>query len=730
MRMKGAFTALLAAMVWSCAGSDGKNGQSGANGQDGQAGQPGQPGQDGQNGAGLTTGINFVVNGVTVAQDGTVTVDYNMTDDQGAAVDANGVYSKGIAKPRFGLGRIDAAGAQYVTLTRSSSGGPTMLNTANANTGTVAESPAKSGHYTYVFPAKYPDVKGSTATHTVFVQVSRQLDMLDPNSRYVANVTYDFVPAGGNAPTVSRDLVTTAACNQCHDPLAIHGGGRRDVKLCGVCHNADLGNFDLPFFVHAIHSRQNLGADGDFSEVTYPKRLGDCSVCHGGAANGGQAMTKLGAAACTGCHTYLKFDGSAADSCNPDGAWGTKTPCNHIASQGPNSKCTLCHDAEKMAAYHAEPASYWNLANSPPNKVDASGKNPVVTSKIDAVSIDANRIPTFTFTVKTGYDGATPTARDLATKPLQTLRISYGMSLAGAKAVEYVVNGRFSIPGWPGTAQPYPAATGVPGQYTWKATAALPATDPKGTAYTGADTVAFAIESAEGDEFDPYLVEIRGITSDVFFWRIDNQNTGSNKPLARRMIVDGGKCLACHDSNEFGFHHAGSRNNVQACAFCHNAVTTNGTTPTPAEGSTIDQSIQLSVMVHKIHTGTASADTSWAYYGRSGSPLERATYPGNLIDCAQCHVTPSSPQNAVWGLPLNAAVYPTTTTKLLTQGGSQVLTTPKTVAVCTSCHDSAAAQGHMAQHVITVASTTTETCDVCHGQYKEFDVRKLHVKAP
>ncbi len=30
---------------------------------------------------------------------------------------------------------------------------------------------------------------------------------------------------------------TLAKCNQCHDPLALHGGNYRDLKTCTMCHN-------------------------------------------------------------------------------------------------------------------------------------------------------------------------------------------------------------------------------------------------------------------------------------------------------------------------------------------------------------------------------------------------------------------------------------------------------------------------------------------------------------
>ena len=78
----------------------------------------------------------------------------------------------------------------------------------------------------------------------------------------VANATLDFVPSGAPVTQV-RDVVATAACNQCHDPLAVHGGARQDVQLCILCHNpgnADpyTGNsLDFKVFIHKIHMGAN-----------------------------------------------------------------------------------------------------------------------------------------------------------------------------------------------------------------------------------------------------------------------------------------------------------------------------------------------------------------------------------------------------------------------------------------------------------------------------------------
>jgi hypothetical protein len=92
-------------------------------------------------------------------------------------------------------------------------------------------------------------------THTVGAQSERTV----AGTRYVANpISDDFVP-DGSAVVTRREVTTTAQCNACHDPLALHGGGRREVKLCQLCHtdqaiDPESGNqIDLKHMVHRIH---------------------------------------------------------------------------------------------------------------------------------------------------------------------------------------------------------------------------------------------------------------------------------------------------------------------------------------------------------------------------------------------------------------------------------------------------------------------------------------------
>ncbi len=155
--------------------------------------------------------------------------------------------------------------------------------------------------------------------------------------RPAANATQDFVnpipfaTTGGTvsapfaaitAPYPTRNDVTTAACNNCHDILAIHGGGRRDTRLCVMCHNAKLetaGNgastyarSSLLNLIHGIHTSQdNLvfgtdvvtgqSRDFDFDEVRFPQSPQNCLTCHKGTDDNWK--TRPTRYACGSCHS-------------------------------------------------------------------------------------------------------------------------------------------------------------------------------------------------------------------------------------------------------------------------------------------------------------------------------------------------------------------------------------------------------------------------------------------
>ena len=73
-----------------------------------------------------------------------------------------------------------------------------------------------------------------------------------------ATATFNFVP-NGSPVTHVRDIVETATCDGCHDELSHHGGQRRQVALCILCHQPQsheesVGNtVDFKVMIHKLH---------------------------------------------------------------------------------------------------------------------------------------------------------------------------------------------------------------------------------------------------------------------------------------------------------------------------------------------------------------------------------------------------------------------------------------------------------------------------------------------
>ncbi|HSB32217.1 MAG TPA: hypothetical protein VLD55_11500, partial [Candidatus Sulfobium mesophilum] len=72
------------------------------------------------------------------------------------------------------------------------------------------------------------------------------------------NPYLNFRPDGQQV-TATREVVAISNCNECHGKLGAHGGGRREVALCILCHNpqlidTDTGNsINMKVLIHKIH---------------------------------------------------------------------------------------------------------------------------------------------------------------------------------------------------------------------------------------------------------------------------------------------------------------------------------------------------------------------------------------------------------------------------------------------------------------------------------------------
>ncbi|MGE5413921.1 MAG: multiheme c-type cytochrome, partial [Syntrophomonadaceae bacterium] len=198
----------------------------------------------------IRPGLNITVNSITIGADNKPVVDLSFTDDQNQPLDRNGVITAGAFTPSFILAWWDPVARQYTSYTTRSQTSPITGVTANqAGTdrgGTFTD--IDLGHATYKFGTALPAGYDATATTTLGIYATRNLTDLEGNTfkTYYANVEQDFVP-NGSPVTQIWDMIDTNSCNRCHDPLAAHGGSRRDVKLCVLCHSPqtidpDTGN--------------------------------------------------------------------------------------------------------------------------------------------------------------------------------------------------------------------------------------------------------------------------------------------------------------------------------------------------------------------------------------------------------------------------------------------------------------------------------------------------------
>jgi hypothetical protein len=209
-------------------------------------------------------------------------------------------------------------------------------NTVSSIPGTLTLVDAATGEYNYVVskPLKATD-------HVIRVTVRTRFRFRDNNNQYITvvnsvNAHYDFLESdpGTRLASSGADMVTTAACESCHGARigdVGHGGGYTQYTTCVNCHNANYmatrdPNADLAYMIHAIHSARDFSV-GDFSEVTYPQQINNCSKCHNGP-QADLAFTDITRHNCGSCHGNVDF------------ATGT----GHLGGvQLSDSGCIFCH---------------------------------------------------------------------------------------------------------------------------------------------------------------------------------------------------------------------------------------------------------------------------------------------------------------------------------------------------------------------------------------------------
>ena len=620
------------------------------------------------------TGVVVKIQSAAIAKDGTITVRATIVDSDGTPLDRLGVATKGPVSMSFIAAYIPAGQSQYVSYTTTVAkatlnSNPSQIQAANDSGGTFSTNAI--GDYTYTFKTKAPATFDPTVTHAIGVSAQRNLAEFGTFDEWseTANDVFNFVP-NGSPVTTTRSVVTTDACNQCHNPLIAHGGSRIKVELCIICHTPQTINpdtqltQDMKVLIHKIHMGSSLpsvkagtpyriwhrGNWSDFSKVVFPQDVRNCTTCHAaGAAQADNWKTNPTAAACGSCHDDVNF----------------ATGANHLNLPQPNdNQCKTCHTSSASMDFDASvPGAHLIPANS-------KSLPGLVAQVLKVDGATPGNAPTVTFSVT-----------DKANVPVDISKLTSVRVVLAGPNTDYQTG-----PGAIRVSEDPSKTPGTNGTYAYTMTNKIPA------GAVGSFTV--SIEARNSVTLLPGTVASVTATDAAkpmeFYFSVDKSTV-----TPRRQVVSTAKCAACH--MDLGFVHGGTRNATQECTLCHN--------PSLADG-TSGQSVNFAWQIHSIHRGENLANP----YVLGTTNYQEVLFPGDLRDCSTCHVGNSY-------LVENVGAKAT-----VASPGGFTKTTPPISAACQGCHDDVATASH------TLANTTVlgESCAACHSAGEQFSVDRVH----
>jgi len=631
---------------------------------------------------GLTTKIQSAV----IGSDGTISVTFSLSDPRGLPLDRAGVDTPGPVSTSFIAATINEGAEQYTAYTTRTQTSPiTQVSAIQAGTdsGGVYQQ-AGNGVYIYTFHTKAPATIDRHATHSIGVYSSRDLSEFDLGTSYSDNV-YTFVP-DGSAVSATRDVVKTETCNKCHDPLSAHGGARRSVELCVLCHtpqttDPDTGNtVDFKVMVHKIHEGENLPsvqAGGkyqiigfqqsvnDYSTVAFPADTRNCTFCHDQNNGAAQAKAFLNPSrdACGSCHDNVNF----------------ATGENHSSDNLPevsDNQCGNCHTPQGELEFDASILGAHTIPRL------SSSLPGTVFNLVKVENAAPGKAPTVTFGVKdkAGNNIAVPAMDRLA------------LVVAGPTA-DYA-----------GYVSEDPRKTAVAngdGTYKYTFTKTLPA--------NATGTYSIGIEGYRNEKLLPGTKKEMTVrdagANQVISFSVDGSTVAP-----RRTVVAIDNCNQCHSSLSV---HGDNRNQIVMCVLCHNPNTTDADMRTA--GNQPPQTVDFRTMIHKIHRGEnldPNDDYTIIGFGKSVNNFNQIRFPGDLRNCEKCHVSASEQ------LPLKDNLL-----NVVTPRGYMNPTTP-TAAACLACHDDKPA----ASHALGNTTTLGEACSVCHSPDAQFAIDKVHAR--
>ena len=639
-------------------------------------------------------GLVFKVNSVSIAADGTVTARFLVTDPLGVPLDREGIFTPGPVSTSFVLARIPKGGRfyqAYTKRTKTSNYPPTVGRTARQASNDTGGRYVKiaDGEYDYIFGTRLPAGYEASATHSIGIYGSRNLSEFDLGTNYASKV-YTWTP--DRSPIVEvRDVINDQSCNACHDEINFHGGSRRGLPTCVLCHtpayedvtnlNPETGNIiDMRVMVHKIHTGSllpsvqagtpyrivgNRNEVHDYSKVHLPSEPNNCSKCHETKATQSQTyLTTPSRAACGACHDNVNF----------------ATGDNHANGlpQFNDNNCAQCHIPQGEMDFDA------SIKGAHIDPQESSLIGGVVAKILSVENTNVGERPTVHFTVKDRQGNLL--------EPSRLNRIAFvmagpttdygdGLPTKGGYVSESATNAQGTSGGW---------------RYTFNQTI------PAGS--TGSFTV--AVEARRQETVLAGTLKERVIQSgspnDIVHFSVDGSAV-----VPRRKVVDLQKCNDCHRSLAV---HGENRNSTEYCVMCHNPRESDVARRPSSAGA--PESIDFALMIHRIHAGNRQS-RDFTIYGFGSTPynFNHIGFPGALDNCLNCHMPGT--QN----VPVPARLDKS-------DPRGFVAVAKPAMAACGGCHTSLDA----ASHALVNTSSLGESCAVCHGPNASLSVDRVHAR--
>ena len=666
-------------------------------------------------------------------------VTFTLTDDMGNPLDPATVNL------RFVLARIEKGERQYKSYITRVQTSPitgvsaTQADFENSTDGTLEN--LGGGVIRYIFAFKLPENIDRNATHTVGIFADTTIQGV----QFVANDTFDFVPSGGSVTTV-RDIVRTETCNSCHDPLKLHGGFRRDVKLCVMCHTTEItdsntgittpqidpdtgNNIGFMVMIHKIHRGAELpsvkagtpyeiigfrqGIE-DFSPVEFPQDIRNCKKCHTGGIQSENYETEPSRAACGSCHDDVNF----------------ATAQNHPIVQLNDNNCSGCHIPDTGKEFDIS--------------VEGAHTIPLRSTSLPGVNFEIVSVKS----AETGLDRVGPGEHAQVTYNIKTdagevinpqdMNV-LALTIAGPTS-------EFNIQDYNGDGLKTPGAENVlrenvaqgsigpdsSGNFAYTFNGIIP---PNATG-TYAVGIEGRIERTVGGNNRVLVEEVEEAGRNVVFYFPVTDTAPKPRRLVVSNTIENELCYSCHGefSKDFSIH-GNLRNNTEYCVLCHNPSADDIPFRTVPEGMTdFTTAIDFKNMIHKIHTGEDIANKPYIIVGFFGSinDFSELRFPGDRRDCEACHLPDTNLLVPGMGV-LGASVRSTTDREILGVGtGVEVVDTFLTspvISVCTSCHDDVGVteSGDALTGANHPGGARTEgECVACHGVGAPVSVSDVH----